>query len=329
VRADRLVAILLMLQTKGLVTASRVAEELEISERTARRDLEALGMAGLPVFARQGRGGGWQLAGGGRTDLSGLTAAEARALFLVAGPSSTATPGVRAALRKLTRALPEPMRASAEAASRALIVEPGGWDHPAVQRTPPAHLDVVQTAVVEGVQLVLGYIGRDGAESTRTIHPLGIAAKGSRWYLLAGTEAGQRTFRVDRITSVEPTGEPVVRPEGFDLEQAWRDVTTAVEERRLPLRARALVAPDSVEAIRWVLGERVRIGPPAADGRVQVELRGHHVHSLAGQIAGFGSRIEVTEPDELRARLASVGAELTDTYARTAVTFSPSGVSER
>ena len=89
-RADRLVAILLMLQSKGQVTAAEVAEELEVSERTARRDLDALGVAGLPIYSLQGRGGGWRLAGGGKTDLSGLTAAEARALFLVAGPSSAA-----------------------------------------------------------------------------------------------------------------------------------------------------------------------------------------------------------------------------------------------
>src|SRR6476469_10950632 len=100
VRADRLVAILLLLQSRGQVTAAEVAAELEVSERTARRDLDALGVAGLPIYSRQGRNGGWQLLGGGRTDLSGLTAAEARALFLVAGPAS-APPEVRTALRKL------------------------------------------------------------------------------------------------------------------------------------------------------------------------------------------------------------------------------------
>src|SRR5436305_3606012 len=119
-RADRLVATLLLLQARGKVTAAEVADELEVSERTARRDLEALGLAGLPIYSVQGRGGGWRLAGGGRTDLSGLSSAEARALFLVAGPSSTATPEVRAALRKLVRALPEGFRAEAEAASAAL-----------------------------------------------------------------------------------------------------------------------------------------------------------------------------------------------------------------
>ena len=115
-RADRLVAVLMLLQTRGQITAAEVADELEVSERTARRDLEALSMAGVPVYSRQGRNGGWQLVGGARTDLSGLNAAEARALFLVAGPSSSATPELKAALRKLVRALPETFRSDAEAA---------------------------------------------------------------------------------------------------------------------------------------------------------------------------------------------------------------------
>src|SRR3954454_15561403 len=157
-RADRLVAILLMLQSRGQVTAAEVATELEISESTARRDLEALGMAGLPIYSRQGRNGGWQLAGGGRTDLSGLTSAEARALFLVAGPSSSATPDVKAALRKLVRALPEPFRVAAEAASTAIMTDPAGWGSPTVTRPPPAALDELQSAVIEGAQVRLGYV---------------------------------------------------------------------------------------------------------------------------------------------------------------------------
>src|SRR6478609_522197 len=127
VRADRLMAILLLLQQREQVTAAEVARELEVSERTARRDLDALAMAGVPIYSVQGRGGGWRLLGGARTDLSGLTANEARALFLVAGPASTATPNVKAALRKLVRALPEPFRVHAEAASTAIVSDPLGW----------------------------------------------------------------------------------------------------------------------------------------------------------------------------------------------------------
>lgn len=137
VRADRLVAILLMLQQREQVTAAEVALELEVSERTARRDLDALAMAGVPVYSMQGRGGGWRLLGGARIDLSGLTASEARALFLVAGPAATATPAVKAALRKLVRALPEPFREQAEAAATSVVVDPRHWGESQVEHRAP------------------------------------------------------------------------------------------------------------------------------------------------------------------------------------------------
>src|SRR5580693_6751940 len=140
-RADRLVATLLYLQSRGRVTAQEVADELEVSIRTARRDLEALSIAGIPVYSQAGRGGGWTLVGGARTDLSGLTAAEARTLFLVAGPS-TATPDLKTALRKLVRARPATFRSEAEAAAGAVVLDPTGWDHGAP--APPRHLEVLQ-----------------------------------------------------------------------------------------------------------------------------------------------------------------------------------------
>jgi predicted DNA-binding transcriptional regulator YafY len=318
VRADRLVAILLLLQARGQVTAAEVAEELEVSERTARRDLEALGMAGLPIYSLQGRNGGWRLAGGGRTDLSGLTAGEARALFLVAGPtaaSASATPQVKAALRKLVRALPEPLRSGAEAASAALVVDPAGWDgRAAYPRPAPAFLDAIQRAVIEREEIVLGYVARNRAMTTRLVHPLGLAAKGSAWYLLADTEAGLRSFRVDRVTSVEPTGRPVVRPEGFELEQAWRLISDEVQQKRLPMRVRAVAKPEIIQLCRWLFGDRVRIGPAAPDGRVELEVRGHDVESLTGELAGLGAALEVLEPPELRHRLGRVGIELAALY---------------
>jgi predicted DNA-binding transcriptional regulator YafY len=314
-RADRLVATLLLLQRRGQVTAAEVAEELEVSERTARRDLEALGLAGLPIYSVQGRNGGWRLAGEGRTDLSGLSAAEARALFLVAGPSSTATPDVRAALRKLVRALPEGFRAQAEAASTALFVDPRRWDQDEGRPDAPPLLDPLQDAVIDGVQVELGYVARDGTASQRRVHPLGLVTKGRSWYLVAGTERGRRTFRVDRVASVERTEEAVVRPPDFDLASAWSDISETVDELRLPVRVRALVDPDAVRVLRWMLGSRVSIGPTAADGRVEVEVRGHHVPAVAGELAGLGAAVEVLEPPEVRARLAELGAELTARYA--------------
>jgi predicted DNA-binding transcriptional regulator YafY len=181
-------------------------------------------------------------------------------------------------------------------------------------RPIPEFLDAVQKAVVEGEQCTLGYVARTREPSTRVVHPLGLAAKGTTWYLIADTEAGLRTFRVDRMTSVDPTGEPVVRPDGFELEEAWRLISDEVEQKRTPYHARALATPETVPVCRWVLGNRVKIGPTGPDGRVEVELRGHHVHSLAGEIAGLGGGLEVIEPVELRARLAEIASELKALY---------------
>jgi predicted DNA-binding transcriptional regulator YafY len=330
-RADRLVAILLLLQTRGQVTAAEVAEELEVSERTARRDLDALGMAGLPIYSLQGRNGGWRLAGDGKTDLSGLSASEVRALFLLAGPA-TATPEIRAALRKLVRALPEPMRADAQAATTAMIVDTGGWDRNATQqnRAVPEFLDIVQKAVITGMQAALAYVARDGSSSTRNVHPLGVAAQSSIWYLVADTENGMRTFRIDRMRAFDLTKEPVVRPEGFALQEAWKLITDQVNEKRLPMTARCLVAPNRIPILRSRLGTRLRIGGPirsamsipptsnaeAGDQRIEIEVRGFNEVALAGDLAGFGNLLEVLEPPVLRERLAQVAQELLGLYQR-------------
>jgi predicted DNA-binding transcriptional regulator YafY len=328
-RADRLVAILLLLQRRGQVTAAEVADELEVSERTARRDLEALGAAGLPIYSRQGRNGGWQLLGGARTDLSGLTAAEARALFLVAGPSSSATPEVKAALRKLVRALPEPFRPQAEAASGAVVVDPTGWGRAPITRQAPRFLEELQRAVIEGEQVELGYVRRDREASTRVVHPLGLASKGSTWYLVADTDAGLRTFRIERVTSVAPTGEPVVRPDGFDLNEAWKLITDEVGQRPLPIYARGAASVDIVQVLRWIFGTRVRIGPARPDGRVTIEVGGSDAHILAAQLAGLGSDIEVFDPPEICGHLARIGAELHALYDASRNEAAPAGSSKR
>lgn len=314
-RADRLVALLLLLQTRTQVTVPEVARELEISERTARRDLEALGIAGIPVYSRQGRNGGWQLLGGARTDLSGLTSAEARALFLVAGPSSTVTPQVKAALRKLLRALPETFRSAAEAASTAILADPTAWARPGLTQPTPTHLDELQRAVIEGEQLEVAYVARDRSATVRVVHPLGLATKDGRWYLVADTDAGMRTFRVDRVHEIVTTGRPVVRPKDFDLAAAWQLVNDRVSERYAQVVATGWAHRWAVYALRAQLGDRLKIGPASDDGRVSIEVSGPSERALAGDIAAYAGSLEIFGPPSLRALLHEIGATLTSTYA--------------
>jgi predicted DNA-binding transcriptional regulator YafY len=123
-----------------------------------------------------------------------------------------------------------------------------------------------------------------------------------------------RTFRVDRITSAGTTGDPVIKPPGFDLSDAWQSITREVDEWRTPARARATVDPSGLSLLRYVFGKRLRIGPAIDNGRVEVELRSANTRALAGEIAGFGGSVEVLEPEEIRTLLAEIGSELESLY---------------
>src|SRR4051794_34328895 len=179
-RADRLLATLLLMQSRGRVTAAELAAELEVSVATARRDLEALSAAGVPVYPQAGRGGGWSLVGGARTDLTGLTAREAQALFLLAGPAASIAPAVRSALRKLVQALPGTFRADAEAAASAVMVDSARWGEP--DRPQPEIVETLQGAVVRRRKVRFWYRQRE-----RRVSPLGLVDKDGIWYLLADT----------------------------------------------------------------------------------------------------------------------------------------------
>jgi len=211
VRADRLVATLLVMQARGRVTAAEVASSLEVSVATARRDLEALSGAGIPVYPQPGRGGGWSLVGGARTDLTGLTSSEAQALFLLVGPTSGRSAAAASALRKLVRALPETFRADAEAAARAVVVDASAWG--SAGPAPVSGLvDVLQSAVVRRRRVALVY--RSSPEP-RSVDPWAVVDKDGVWYLIAGTPQGRRTFRVDRIVSAEVLESAFTRPDAL------------------------------------------------------------------------------------------------------------------
>ena len=314
-RADRLVAILLMLQHKGQVDrggggGGARGVGADGASATSRRS----GWPASPSSPCRAAtvAGAWPA--DGRTDLSGLSAAEVRALFLVVGPSASATPEVRAALRKLVRALPESFRTQAAAALATVVVDARGWhDSPAGRPVPP-FLDAVQRAVIEGNQLALGYVDRDGAATERQVDPLGLAAKGSLWYLVADTEAGQRTFRVDRITAVDLTGRPARRPDDFDLAATWQGHHLRGGPTALPRggggHTRSGPARPVSLAVRVAPAHRpIRILGPR--GRRD---QGRSERSLIGELAGFGAGIEVISPAGIRHGLGRVGQELASLY---------------
>lgn len=312
-RADRLVATLLLMQARGRVTASELADELEISIATARRDLEALSAAGVPVYPQPGRGGGWSLVGGARTDLSGLSATEAQALFLLAGPAASVSAEVKSALRKLVRALPDTFRADAQAAADAVVIDPSRWGEREKER--PELLTVLQAGIVRRRKVRFGYAKKGADPVGRVVDPWGLVDKDDIWYLIAGTEKGRRTFRVDRMSDAEVSDLPAERPDDFELSQAWEQVVDQVERRRSGLDATVLIAERHLPILQDHFGRQSEVEETLDDGRVRVRVSAPVAWMIAQQLAGWGSMIEVLGPLSVQEELARIGAELVGRYA--------------
>jgi predicted DNA-binding transcriptional regulator YafY len=317
VRADRLVAILMVLQARGRVTAADLAELLEVSSRTVHRDLEALSAAGVPVVAQRGRRGGWSLIGGYRTDLSGLTEEEARALFLVAGPAAATgvdvAPAAHSALRKLLAALPAHYRPAVERDRSGVHVDPVGWWQRAEQ---PGHLAALREALGAGGVLWMRYDHGDGPGERRLVDPHGLVQKAGVWYLLARTEGELRTFRVSRIHDLAAAPGESERPADFDVAAAWERSRAALERRDEPQMVTVRVRPGAMRTVRAVLRDRLAGRAEDADlpGWTAMRMRFPNVVAASAMLAGFADDLEVVSPEAVRRRLRHVGARLSETY---------------
>ncbi|MFF7637278.1 helix-turn-helix transcriptional regulator [Kitasatospora sp. NPDC008050] len=339
-RADRLLALLLLLQNRGRLTAATLAAELEVSVRTVYRDVEALGAAGVPVITERGPAGGYRLLEGYRTRLTGLTDAEAGSLFLAGAPGPARDLGLGAALTaaqlKLQAALPEPAAARARRIQDRFHLDAPGWFRDAEQ--VPWLGDLAQ-AVWEQ-QVVRCHYRRWGGEVRRELRALGLVLKGGIWYLVAlaepdgaegadqaeGAEAadggerrGPRTYRVSRFLAVEPTGRGFERPAGFELAAYWTaaaDRLTAMlhqgtAELRLSPRAAQLLPARFGAVGARALAQAAAPGP---DGWIRLTLPVESPAIAVGDLLHFGSEAEVVGPPELRAALAAEVAALAARY---------------
>jgi predicted DNA-binding transcriptional regulator YafY len=314
-RAERLVAIALLLQAHGHMTAAELARRLEVSNRTIRRDLDALLLSGLPLYSQRGRGGGWALLDGHAINLSALTAEEAQALFLVTGPELLAglglEDGLSSALRKLLAALPAATRERASLTRRAVHIDPTRWGQQT--QAAPAALASLRAAVVAGVQVDLTYAKPGEDAALRRVHPYGLVSKSAVWYLVAGTDAGVRTFRVSRVVAAAVTEDAVERPDGFDLVRAWEDIN----RRRTPwwregVRVEFQVRPDVIAAVTSAFPEQYQLEPfddPAGHaGRFTASFPS--VHEAACELIYLGEGVRVLEPPSVRAELVRIGHRL-------------------
>ena len=323
-RASRLVALLLHLQTGGGATAARLAEVLEVSVRTIYRDVAALSEAGVPVYAEAGPGGGIRLVDGYRTRLTGLTSEEADAVLLAGVPGPAAQLGLgtvlAAAQLKVMAALPPELRSRASRVQERFLLDAPGWFH-----RPDAvpHLPAVAEALWADRRVRVRY-ARRGADVddcvARTLDPLGLVCKAGTWYLLARHRSETRTYRVGRLVEVQVLDEAVVRPAGFVLAEEWATASAGFDEAQWRAEAEVLLTPDGLDALGFAVGPRAAdraratAGPPGPDGRVVVRVPVESVEVAAWQLLGLGERCEVIAPAELRTSMAATARAMAARY---------------
>lgn len=306
-RASRLLSILLSLQARGRLTAFEMAEELEVSERTIYRDIDELSAAGIPVVADRGRTGGFKLAGGFRTQLTGLTEGEAETLFLAGLPGPAAELGLAelmaVARTKLLAALPAGAQAERIAAKFHLDV--AGWFR---TTDSVAMLPVIARAVWNARYARFRY-GQAEDTRVRKVGPVGLVLKAGIWYLVAERGNAFRTYRVGKISEAEALDEPYTRPAGFDLAAWWARSSREYEAKtyrnsatvRLSSRGRSLLdllGPYVVNAVAETASE------PDEQGWVRCTIPLEPDGLGIRELMRLGVDVEVISPPTLRNQMA-------------------------
>lgn len=320
-RADRLLSILMLLQTKGQMTAQQLANQMEVSTRTIYRDLDALSAAGVPVYAERGPNGGCTLLESYRTNLTGLREAEVRALFMLTVPGLVTDLGVEKeaenALLKLTAALPAPFQGDAERVQQRLHLDPTAWFQP---DEPIPFLRLLQEAVWSQQRVRMDYRQGNGRWIKRLIEPHGLVAKAGVWYVVSRAQGTyMQIYRVSRIQEAELTNGRFTRQSDFDLADYWQAWVARLEKRQEIVAVTLRVAQGGLPMLQRLLGDaihqHVAMAENDAQGQLVLRLTFGSLEEASRQLLGLGTAVMVLDPPELRQQMRDQAEQIVAAYS--------------
>lgn len=319
-RADRLVTLVLLLRRRGRLSAAELSDELEVSVRTVLRDIEALSIAGVPVYAERGRHGGFELLSDFRTELTGLNHEESLALLAAGSRRGVQVFGLGSALAsamlKVFDALPTEVRDTAAAAAERLLIDPeiDLFSRRMVsEEVPESIVTAIRHAVLNGTKLRIHYAATDRPAQWRTVDPVGLVAVREQVYLLATRSGADRTYRLSRMKIAEELAEPAERPERVDLGGLWQERSTSFlaggGRVSVLLRVEAKQRETLVKAALAVFGEET-----GADGRIELTATFQDARHAEGVLWNLAADAEVLTPEWLRGSLRDRAAAVAAQY---------------
>jgi predicted DNA-binding transcriptional regulator YafY len=310
-RADRLLAIMLLLQTRGKMKAERLAGELGVSRRTILRDIEALSIAGVPVYAEGGHGGGIMLDEDYHTNLTGLQEEEARTLFLASNDKLFKQlklgDAAERTLLKLTAALPTRHQEAVQHIRQRILIDPAWWWQDA---QPPAFWDQLQQAVYEDTCIQAVYEHYSGEVVERVLQPYSLIAKSGTWYLIARREQEYRIYRVARFHRLTLLDTHFQRDEAFDLPSYWQEHLQQFIETMSEYTVTLQIHPDRVNFVKWLQPGRHQTIAPSHEGEwVTVRFQMESMELAKMLVFGLGSQAIVIEPHGLHEAVVEAARE--------------------
>lgn len=322
-RADRLLSILLMLQRRGRMTAGQLAAELEVSERTIYRDMDALGMAGVPVYGDPGPDGGYALLGGFRTALTGLNEHEMEALFMLNVPPALTDLGLsqslKSALLKVFSSLPPGGDEHERWIQRRFLMDSVPWPH---RIEPITHLPTIQQAVWQDRRLLLHYrIGPLDRDIEQVVDPYSLVAKAGDWYLVYAVKGHTRAIRISQVRGVTVLDEGFDRAGDFDLAAFWDRWRAAQETGAAAYTVTMRVALAALPEMQQRYGERVarafqEAGETDRAGWRTIELTFDSLAHARRHLLAFGGAVEVLSPQALRTSLRDHADQIVARYEK-------------
>ncbi len=287
---DRLFQLLYILLEKESVTAPELAEKLEVSVRTIYRDVEALSMAGVPVFASAGKGGGISLMQEYAFDKALLSDDEQNQILFGLQSLAAADLNVDVLLSKLGGMFQK-------TDANWVQVDFSRWGFNAVDK---ARFDAIKTAVLQKQVLSIQYCGSSGETSAREIKPFRLVYKDRSWYLQAFClKAGDfRLFKVSRITGLSPTGERFT--------ETFPDAPTVnldTPMRVTTFSARLLFSPEAAFRV-YDEFQMARI-EKQSDGSILVTAEMPMDDWVPQYLFTYGTLVRVLDPASLREKMAA------------------------
>jgi predicted DNA-binding transcriptional regulator YafY len=305
-RADRLINLVLLLQNRGTATAAELADELGVSRRTIYRDIEALGVIGVPIYADYGVTGGYHLLEDYGGELNGLTRDERRSLLMLTVPDALTELEIgqklKTALLKLYASMTTPQQ-------QRVLLDWAWWGH-----SPAPHLRALYEAVQSDYQVFIRYRLWGHLDIERTIDPYGLIFKAGVWYVIAASGGRIQHMRISNLTAVTVTSTRFTRPADFDLDSCWKAICAKAEAQRPEFEIVLRAAPTLLRF--WT--QPYSIVAAGDDGWATLRLCVEDFDAALKLILPLGGAAEIIAPEALRLTVQDYAAQILRRYGHDA-----------